>query len=67
MKLPRWVEETSSLVRPDTVNWNLVVAELAELVAITQNQTRGTEHSPAYNPNLTPDPVSGQMQCKGQP
>ena len=36
MKLPRRVEETSRLVPPDAVNWNLVVAELAQLVAIAR-------------------------------
>jgi len=44
MKLPRWVEETSSLVRPDAVDWNLIIAELAELATIAGEQQSVVGH-----------------------
>ena len=67
MRLPREVEETSSLVRLRDVKWNQVAAELAELAAIVQNKTTVAEHSPAYDPSLTPEPLPGRIQHREQP
>jgi DNA invertase Pin-like site-specific DNA recombinase len=61
------ISSKGSLVRPDAVNWNLVVAELAQLVAITQPQTRRPEHSLPCDPNPTPERLLRQAQCKEQP
>lgn len=66
MKLPREIEESSSLVHPDAVDWNLVATELAQLAAIVQNKTTVAEHSLAYDPSLAPEPLPGQVQHRGQ-
>lgn len=55
------------LVRPSTVSWNLVLAELAELAALTQGQPSGSGDPLACKPNSTLKGTSTRTHPTGRP
>jgi hypothetical protein len=50
------------LARPTAINWNLVAAELAQLVAIAQTQTGPAGSSRAFSPSRIPERVPSRPQ-----